>query len=191
MYKVTKILDKVASTLEEKGFLVEASEIDVISNTIEAAAGGGLNKLVMALSRDNRTGAYVQTIKAIRADKLGAHPKVMPLIKEYKNLTPREASQRIGDTLGWKVDTGAYRVAKKILTNTDEEASESKEAAAGPSIVGVTTLLMALCSGLARRTGAGDIPAENFSVIELNEILRLLEGKIKETENEEELEIND
>jgi len=44
--KLASMLDGVADSLESKGFLKEAEEIDVVSNTIDAAETADVNRRI-------------------------------------------------------------------------------------------------------------------------------------------------
>jgi len=85
-YKIVEKLDKCANSLENKGFKYEASEIDKISNTIEAAFMGGLSSniktMIGKLLNTPNWKEYVEAFFANKGNsdkeaKMGAIPKAV------------------------------------------------------------------------------------------------------------------
>lgn len=102
--KVSSLLDNIANSLESKGYIREAYEIDLIANTIDRDAG----------------------IIDIAKGFLGKFPKIGPDIYRFiKGKTPQEAIQSLLKALGGIVSDSDVAEAKKILSfNREKNAAK-------------------------------------------------------------------
>jgi hypothetical protein len=114
-------VDKVASSLEEKGYLKEAESLDIISNTIEANVAKQRSNVIKA---KNLTRTIRQLKKA-----LGENPEAKRLLQELSGKNGEEAFLFLLDKLGGAPDRSDFNLAKKyairLLRNDMEKDPET------------------------------------------------------------------
>lgn len=154
---IISTLDRIASTLESRGFLKEASDIDIISNTIEAnVLADGFNNLKSIFSKSSTAGAFNDAKKRIIA-KLGSKRGIANIVKSIKS--PEDFIRQVGEKLGWDVSPAQVSKAIANIQNatkdtsspaTVEAADLSDQIAAGDELLVETlTVLMSSLAGIA------------------------------------------
>lgn len=92
---ISSSLDKIASALESKGFIKEAEEIDVISNTLEALGGEQDRISADVLPEDSSENKKLQEIKKI----LGIPDNYKKIDSEILSTLKKLANKAIYDML--------------------------------------------------------------------------------------------
>ena len=118
--KVAAMLDKVADSLEAKGYTKEAEELDVIANTIEKEAG-----VLDAFRKGLRSVAEV-------AKKI---PGVAVVFNKLKSMTPANVFKFMKDKLGKITGEDFDKYISYLLDPTYTSRSASDDVAFGAAFI--------------------------------------------------------
>jgi SOS response regulatory protein OraA/RecX len=172
------IIDKVASSLEQKGFIEDAFLVDIIANTVEAKSMGSesLRDIRNVVRKTSRPRTFVEIVKRIKRNIKG-RPNARKILTNLKSKTPKEAILILVGSLPKKTINRAIfekgkRLAMRLLTDSEEVKEEVQEnvedniKVANTLELDVTAVLIALLSGIAER------PIEVLSYIDVMKLLR-------------------
>lgn len=195
MNTLTKLLDKVASSLEDKGFLLEAREIDRISNTIEKTSyeSSDISLIKKLINRKNQDGSFFKIIRFIKKDLSNIYG-VRRAVQELKGKTPQESFMYLVKILGGNLDRSLFEKAKKRISQREEKdlGREEKDLGSGNVVeaasvsgtagIGYAVVLLGLVSAVAGKT------IEALEYNDVKKIIRAIASLIKKDPNIENVE---
>jgi len=172
--KLVDMLDKVASSVEEKGYLKEAKHIDIIANTIEA------NTAKMR-SNVKKTRNLTRTIKQLKK-ALNENPEAKRLLQELSGKNGEEAFIYILAKLGGDIRMSDFNISKKyairLLRNDMDKDPDMLVKEAGLKLAldeKVINLAVLICLAVAIDTGINSV--EDIEYRDLDRLAKSLYSK--------------
>jgi hypothetical protein len=163
---LSSMLDKIASSLEDRGHLREAEDLDVIANTLEANVAKQRSNVI-------KTKNLTRTIKQLKR-ALGENPDAKRLLQELSGKNGEEAFLYLLDKLGGTPDRSGFNLAKKyairLLKNDMKRDSETMVKQAMDKKIVILAVLIALAVSID--TEVNDV--EEIEYRDLNRLAKAL-----------------